>query len=296
MPATKSSDFVFEPKVWKDHIAAYFDRKLVFGAIATRDDSLKSQPGETINFPYFKKIGDVEEPNEDDGLAVDKLSDDSFNATVKEVAKAVGIKRKAFKKSAATKEKIISEIQSQLATVNAEKVDKDLVTELGSATSYEQGYTATAAANVLSVKILNQAKVVGFGDKHTEAMAVQMHSLSYLEMMNDSTQGFLKADATDPMFGQAGYQGRLLGMAVFVSDSCPKHSVQIDGKDAYYTYIHKVNPYGIIMKQDMELESDYDLLQREWVFTSNQWYAVKSFHAKISDDDKKTVRLTTTVS
>jgi len=295
MPATQSSDFVFEPKVWKDHIQAYFDRKLVFGALAVMDSTLTQAPGETVNFLYFKKIGDVEEPAEDEGLVVDKLSDDSFSATVKEVGKAVGIKKKAFKKSAATKERIISEIQSQLATVHAEKVDKDLIAEIATSGNYTDGYTATAAANTMSVSVLNQAKVVAFGDKHTDAVAVQMHSLQYMDMMNNTTTGFLSADATDPMFGQAGFQGRLLGMALFVSDSCPAGST-VDSKNTRYAFIHKMNPYGIMLKQDMELESDYDLLQREWVFTSNQWYAVKSFHAKVSADDKKTCRILTTTS
>jgi len=47
MAATVSTDFTFEPKVWKDHIRAYFDKKLVFGAIAMQDDTLKGAPGET---------------------------------------------------------------------------------------------------------------------------------------------------------------------------------------------------------------------------------------------------------
>ena len=62
MAATLSTDFVFSPKVWKEHVAAFFRDQLVFGAIADRDDSLSQQPGTTINFPYFKSIGDAEEP------------------------------------------------------------------------------------------------------------------------------------------------------------------------------------------------------------------------------------------
>ena len=54
--------------------------------------------------------------------------------------------------------------------------------------------------------------------------------------------------------------------------------------------MHKMNPYGFIVKQDMELESDYDILAREWVFTSNEWYAVKSFHAEIDALDRKSLK------
>lgn len=295
MSATQSSDFVFTPKVWKDHIRAYFDKKLVFGAVAAKDDSLTAAPGETVNFPYFKAIGAVEEPAEDEGLTVDKLQDDSFSCTVKEVGKAVGIKKKAFKKSAATKEKIIAEIQQQLARVHAEKVDADLVTEINTSGNYVQGFTATAAAtDYMNVRTLLAAKIGGFGDKMDQSVAVQMHSLQFLDLMKDTTAGFLKADALDPFWGMGGFMGRVLGMAVFVSDQIPAGST-IDSKASKHAFIHKVNPYGIIMKQDMELESDYDILAREWVFTSNEWYGVKSFHAKVASNDYKTVRMTTTV-
>jgi hypothetical protein len=102
-----------------------------------------------------------------------------------------------------------------------------------------------------------------------------------LDVMNDSTAGFLKADALDPMYNVPGFTGRLLGMAVFEVDTVP----------AGTSYVHKMDPYGFIIKQDMELESDYDILAREWVFTGNQWYAVKSFHAKIATNDYKSAKL-----
>ena len=101
--ATQASDFVFEPKVWSDHIQAYFDQFLVYGQYALRNDQLKAEgTGITTNFPYFKAISGAEEPLESDVLTVDSLSDDSFQATVFEVAKAVGFTKKSFKVSAAS--------------------------------------------------------------------------------------------------------------------------------------------------------------------------------------------------
>ncbi len=294
MSATLSSDFVFEPKVWKDHIMAYFDRKMIYGALALRDDTLTREPGETVNFPFFKQIGDAEEPAEDEGLTVDKLSDDSFSATVKEVGKAVGIKKKAFKKSAASEERNINEIQRQLARVMAEKIDKDLLTEISLGSSHK-AVPATVAGDTMSIRRIWRGKVEGFGDKHEQSIAIQMHSLQLLDLMTDTTTGFLKADATDPMFGQAGFEGRIAGMAIFTSDTI-EAGATVGGKVTRFAFLHKLDAYGLMMKQDMELENDKDILAREWVFTSNQWYAVKSFHAKIDTLDLKTVRLQTTIS
>lgn len=297
MGATVAADFVFEPKVWQDHIRAYFDRKLVYGSVAAKDESLKPDAGkgETVNFPFFKAIGDAEEPAESVGLTVDNLEDDSFSCTVKEVGKAVGVKKKAFKKSAARTDAIISEIQSQIARVHAEKVDKDLLAEFSSSGNYTQGFTAAAAADVMNIRNLNLGKILAFGDKSDQSIICFMHSLQFVDMLNDTTAGFLKADANDPMALVEGFKGRLLGMAIVTVDTIPAGST-IDGKDSYHAFVHKANPYGICVKQDMEMESDYDMLQREWVFAGNEWYGVKSFHGKVSALDKRTARITTTVA
>jgi hypothetical protein len=299
MSATTSADFVFTPKVWQDHVRAYFDKKLVFGSVALRNDELKADAGkgDTVSFPYFKAIGAAEEPSESVGLQVDKLQDDSFSCQVKEVGKAVGIKKKAFKVSAARTGVIIDEIQRQIARVMAEKVDADLLTEQSSSGNYTDGYTASVAGDKMTVRVLNTAKTVAFGDKADQSVVCFMHSLQYLDLMNDTTAGFLTATANDPMFMVDGFKGRLLGMAIVVVDSIPKNgNTQIGGKDAYNAFIHKANPYGIMIKQEMEMESDYDILQREWVFTGNEWYGVKSFHGKVSSLDKRTARCTTTIS
>lgn len=292
--STSSSDFVFEPKVWSDHIQAYFDRFLVYGAFALRNDELKAEgTGLTVNFPYFKAISDAEEPAEDQALTVDSLSDDSFSATVFEVGKAVGFKKKAFKKSAASSDRIMSEAQRQIARVHAEKVDKKLQAEMQ--TSYTQGYLATAAANTMNIRSLNAGKIAGFGDKHKQAEVCFMHSLQFLDFMNDSTAGFLKADANDPMYMVEGFEGRMLGMAIVTVDTVEKVT-DIDGKDAYRAMICKENAYGVMMKQEMEMDSDKDILNREIIVTGNEWYAVKNFDRKISSLDKKIAAVTTTVS
>lgn len=296
--STQSSDFVFEPKVWSDHIKAYFDKFLVFGAYALRNNELQAEgTGLTVNFPYFKAIGEAEEPAEGDVLTVDKLQDDSFNCTVFEVAKAVGFKKKAFKKSAATKDEIMSEAMRQLARVHAEKVDAKLLTEISSDANSTEGFLATAAAHVMTVDVLTEGRIIAFGDKFQDGSVCFMHSRQYLSLVKNSGSGFLKADANDPGFLVKGFVGRLVGMGIVVTDQVKKNfsGSQIDSKDNYRALIAKENAYGIITKQEMELDDDKDILAREIIVASNEWYGVKSFHAKVHADDKKMARLTTTI-
>ncbi len=293
--ATVASDFVFEPKVWSDHIQAYFDKFLVYGQYAIRNDQLKAEgSGLTVNFPYFQAIGDAEEPAELDVLTVDSLSDDSFQATVFEVAKAVGFTKKSFKKSAASADRIMAEAQRQLARVHAEKVDAKLLTEMHTSTT--QGFLATAAGDTMNVRNLNTAKVKAFGDKHKQSVVCFMHSLQMLDLVNDPTAGFLKADANDPMYLTEGFEGRLLGMALVSVDSTVQTVAQIDSADAYEALILKENAIGIMNKQEMEMDSDKDILARQIYVTSNEWYAVKNFDKQINPLDKKIAKCTTTVS
>lgn len=297
MGATLSTDFVFEPKVWSDHSMAHFDKKLVFGAFAITNDDLKNEgTGETVNFPFYKAIGEAEEPAEDESLTVDNLSDDSFSATVFEVGKAIGIKKKAFKKSADKVAGVVAEAQRQLGRVHAEKVDAKLNTEINLSTSFKPGFVGTSGQTTTIKRVL-RAKVIAFGDKHDEAQVMFMHSFQFLDMMEDSTAGFLKADANDPLAFVKGFSGRLLGMAIIVVDSVLKNVAgQVGSKDTFQATFHKINSYGIMNKQEMEMDEDKDILARERLFTSNQWYAVKSFHAKIATDDLKAGSMRTPIS
>lgn len=272
MSATVSADFNFTPKVWKDHIQAYFRKRLVAGAFALVDDSLVSAPGTVVNFPYFKKIGPAEEPAEDEGLNVDALADDAFSVSVKEVSKAVGVKKKAFKVSAARTDTIIAEVQRQIGRVMAEKIDADLITEFSTSGNNIAGFTAAEPTDVMTVPNLNKGRITAFGDLFKDATVVFMHSLQFLDLMNASPAGFLQANALDPMFMVDGFQGRLLGMSIVVTDNLGTvaGSSDLSGHTLYNAYIHKENAYGFMVKQDMEIESDYDILHREWVFTGKQ--------------------------
>lgn len=290
MGVTKKADVGFVPKVWNDHVNAYFDTKLGIGQLALIDKTLTAEKGETVNFPYWKAIGGMQEPTEDEGLEVDKLVDDAFSVTVKEVGKAVGWKDAANRKSAAGKEKAETEAQRQMAQRYAEKVESDLIITMNTPGAFTDGYIATAANDKMTVANLLESSIVGFGDKSENAVAIAMHSIDYLNMMKDGTAGFLKADANDPFFNAPGFMGRILGKALFVLDSMPQVSGGIGGQKAYQHFIFKPNPFGIYIAEEGNYEKDRDILARENIVAMTAWYGTLSLHGKVSADDKRVVR------
>ena len=178
----------------------------------------------------------------------------------------------------------------QIARVMAEKVDKDLIAEINTVGNYVQGYTAADANGKMTISVLMEGKLTGFGDRADESTVCFMHSLNYLTMMKDTNAGFLKADANDPWFNVPGFKGRIGGMALVVADTCPAHAA-VGGKKTYECFICKPNAYGFMVAEVPDMEYDYDILHREHVFAGTQWYGVKAFHAKIATDDLRICRL-----
>ncbi len=287
MSATKSTDVTFRPKVWSDHVMAYFDRKMALGQLALVDKTLESAPGETVNFPYYKAIGDAQEPTETEGLEVEALKDDSFSVTVKEIGKAIGWKDKAKRVSAQKDPE--GEAQSQIARVCAEKIDKDLQTLINVNGNYVDAFNATVNTEKLTIAELIKLKINSFGDKADAAVACAMHSFHYMDLVTDNGAGFLKMDANDPYFNMPGFMGRLGGMAVFVLDTSLRVA-DVGSKKTYAVHVFKANPFGIYMAQELMLEKDRDILHRENVVAAHMWYGTLSLHGKVSSDDKRTGR------
>jgi hypothetical protein len=288
MGITTSADVNFSPKVWSDHSMAHFDRKMGLGQLALIDRTLQSEPGESVNFPFYNKIGAVEEAVENTALSVDKLTDGSFNVTIKEIGKAVGWTDKSKRVSAQKDPE--GEAQRQLGILYAEKVDQDLVSLINTSGNYSTALTALDyATGKLNINKLLEHNIVGFGDKAEESVAFAMHSLHFLELMNNSGNGFLTKNDNDPFNGVQGFQGRILNRAVFVLDTMPEQAA-IDGKKAFPIFSFKANPYGIYMAEELKIERDRDILTRENLIASTMWYGTLGLHAKIAASDKRVIR------
>ena len=311
---TWASDIGFEPKVWSDHSKAYFDKKLVLGAFAVRNDDLEQTgTGLTTNFPYYKAIGPAVKPREDEIIQGDNLTDDSFQASVFEVAKSVDFTEKSFLVSADGMAGMVAEANSQIGRVFAEQVEEELTGEIfmqnGAATqspvvpdssnvfdNLTIGYQATKATDVMNVRTFIQALYLAFGDKKKDTAVCFMHSLQVLDLMQDPTSGFLKADANSPYNMIQGFVGTILNVPIVEYDGVPKLATQIGSKDAYCAHFHKMNAYGIIEKKDINMVEDYSSKARKYSITANHWYGVKSFDRKISDLDQKSGAIITTVA
>lgn len=288
MPATQKADFNFNPQVASDHIHAYTEKSLVMGAFAVPNTDLaaNAKAGETITFPFYKNIGAAEDLAETDVLTVDKLQDDSFQATVKEVGKAVGFKDASIIKSGDSEGNTYEEATKQIGQRHAEKIDADLITEVMLPTSNTVAFSAAAATDVCNVQNILRGKITAFGDKQTQAKVLVLHSQHIITFGVELFNKMVIRDANDPYAQVPGWMGRILDMVVIVNDQMPRLA-DVAGKQVFAALTMKENPYGFIVKRQMNVEQDRDILARENVIAATQWYAVKSFHAKVHAADKR---------
>lgn len=290
--STLKEDFKFNPQTAQDHIHGYFEENLVLGAFADVPDDLKADAGkgETITWPFYNRISGAEDLTQTDVLSVDKLTDDSFTATVKEVGKAVGFKDAALIKHGNSTGNTYEEATKQIGEVMAEKVDEDLMTELVKADSSVLGFNAAAAADVCNIQNILRGKVTAFGDKQSKAQVIVLHSQHIITFGVELFNKMLIKDANDPYAKVPGFMGRILDMAVVVTDRLPR-GADVGGKQVFPAFSFKANPYGYVIKKEGNMETDRDILARETVMAFTQWYAVKSYHAKISAKDLRVARM-----
>jgi len=284
------NDLAFVPQVANDHINASFSRSLGLATLGAKSDQLKGAPGTVQTFPYWKKMGGMQKPAVNEGLTPDKLVDDKFTFTVQEAGKAASWSDAAIMASGAgtspedVRSKSRQEALRQFGIIAAEQIDQDVVDLISNSANYKVGYTAADANGKLTIGSMLDLKIGAFGDKQSKAVAIAMHSLNFATLMKDSSAGFLKADATQPLYGRPGYEGLFLGQAVFVLDQMPQVN-SVGGMKTFAVYTFKAEPFAIAWKKDFMPEEDRDILMRETLIAGTMWYGMTGLHCKIANDD-----------
>jgi hypothetical protein len=257
------------------------------GQLAIVDNTLESEPGETVNFPYYKNIGAVQKPAEDEGLSVDRLQDDAFSCTVYEVGKAVGWKDKNKRKSAQKAPE--DEAMRQLGERFAENLDGELIELINVDGNYVQALTSADGTDTLTIQKLLNHNITAFGDKSEKTIAYAMHSFHWLDIMSAGGSGFLVKTDNDPFNGLPGFKGRILNCALFVLDTLPRLT-DIGAKKTYPVFSFKAQPFGVYKANDLQVERDRDILHRENIIAATMWYGLCSLHAKVHANDLRVAR------
>lgn len=278
MATTLSSD-LFTPEVWADLAYEQFTGKAVVAQYALQDDTLAGQPGETVNFPKWMTLSEMDDVDEDEALVPEKLTQSNSQATIKEAGKAVEFSDKAKLTGVGN---VQDEAIRQFGILAARKVDSDLIAaaqaSITGGITYADGSTATnstplaySTASGSGVNKLPYGQIVAglaqFGDEFDPAEFAGL-------FINPATWGALMVDenfisaaqmATGNQIVQRGQVGQILGVPVVVT------SRVASGK----SLLIKRNALGVMWKRRPLVEQDRDILARTTVVATNMHYAVK---------------------
>ncbi|MFE5673846.1 N4-gp56 family major capsid protein [Streptomyces erythrochromogenes] len=273
MPTTASSNLII-PEVWADLSQAQFSgavRVLSSGAVV-QNDTLVGQPGDTISFPKWDAIGDLDDLTEGTAMSTSLMGQRASEATIREAGKAVEITDRAILTGLGDPR---AEAQRQFGILAARKVDAALIAQAQADETTQGGglplsYTAAAGTTKLSWSVLVDALSV-FGDEWepSEFAGLFINSAQQVDVFKDAQ--FIEASKLGTQTPvTTGQIGTVAGVPVIVTNRIAVKKF----------LLLKKNSLGALYKRRPVVETDRDILKRTTVVTTNVHYAAKRLDDK----------------
>lgn len=253
------------PEVWGDMAQAKFlgaVRVLTSGAVVY-DDTLEGQPGDTIHFPKWGALGELDDLDETVALVPTAMAVTDDTATIKEAGKAVEITDKA---SLTVLGNAQEEAQRQFGILASRKLDADLI---AAAVAPGSRTIAPAAGTTIGWSVLVDS-IATFGDEWEPSDFAGLFIRS--EQFADLSKDPQFTDASQ--FGgesvvRSGQIGSVAGVPVFMTNRLVTNQFALI----------KRNVLGALYKRRPLVETDRDILARSTVVTTTMHYAVKRLDA-----------------
>lgn len=254
---------LINPQVLADFLNVKLIDKITLSPFADIDYTLTNRPGDTLTLPQWDYIGSAQDVPEGALIESVKLAQQTRTVTVKKIAKAVSLTDEAI---LSAYNKPLDEAVDQLAISLADKVDNDLFAAMRALTPVPNvDPTAEGYDWVLDAQI---------------AMGENFDEETYLIISPKQRGAIIKA--SDFVYIQSGsvkitgYLGEIFGMKIVVSNRVA------DGE----AFILKRGGLSLIMKRDVMVEPDRDVLHKITHITADQHYvgyvkdAKKAFYLK----------------
>ena len=249
-------------------LGEYLDWKMMdaikFAPLCNVNNDLVGRPGSTLTLPKYSFIGPAKEVGEGVAIEMAELSASSVDVPVKKIAKGVTVTDEAILSAYGNP---VDEVAKQLLMAIAGKVDDDCVA------AFRQ---ATLIAD--PVKEFDKYVIVDmmaeFGEDIEEDMVLIINPAHLAALRKDK-------DFVQVMAGQtimSGEMGQLFGARVVVSKKCLANEA----------FLVKAGAVEILMKRNVAVETDRDIVHKTNIFTADEHYAV------YLRDDSKIVKVAIT--
>lgn len=234
-------------------LAEYLDWKMMdaikFAPLCNVNRDLEGRPGSTLTLPKYSWIGLAEDVAEGEDIKMAPLSATSIEKTVKKIGKGVTVTDEAILSAYGNP---VDEVAKQLLMAIAGKVDDDCVAAFREAT---MNVEAAAFDKYMIVDMIAE-----FGEDIEEDMVVMINPAHLAALRKDP-------DFVQVMAGQAiisGEIGQIFGARVVVSK-------KVDPKEAFLV---KAGAVEILMKRNVMVETDRDIVNKTNIFVADEHYVV----------------------
>lgn len=252
-------------------LAAVVNKKLInairFAPLAEIDSTLQGRPGDILMFPTFQYIGMADDLQEASAISTVSLNAASASAQVKEAGKGVEITDTAILSGYGDP---VEEIAKQLVLSMADKMDADFLTVMGGISApmlYKNGSSSVA----LKVDDISDALEL-FGEDIDGQKTVLVSPKLYTAIRN--TKDWCPASEYAAGALVRGAVGQIFGCDVIVTNRLRQTAAKDEA-----AYIVKPGALRLILKRDLLLESDRDILRRVNVFTATKHYVPYLYNA-----------------
>lgn len=254
------------PEVMADMVSAKLPKLIKFTPLAYVETALQGQPGNTLTVPAWEYAGDATEVGEGQAISPDQLTTKKTTMTIKKAAKGYEITDEALLSGLGDP---LGQATYQLGLAIANKIDDDLVAVAKTATQHITETPTTLA-------VIDKALEI-FEDEEDAQYVAIINPKDAIKLKTDVAKEWTKGSELGADMVVSGTFGEVAGVQIVRSKKVDEGKGFIVKVSPSQTQTDDANKYGafvIMLKRDVAIETDRDILKKTTVITGDEHYGV----------------------
>lgn len=254
------------PEVMADMVSAKLPKLIKFTPLAYVETALQGQPGNTLTVPAWEYAGDATEVGEGQAISPDQLTTKKTTMTIKKAAKGYEITDEALLSGLGDP---LGQATYQLGLAIANKIDDDLVAVAKTATQHVTEAPTTGAA-------LDKALAI-FDDEEDAKYVALINPADAIDLRANTVKEWISGTEVGANTVVSGTFGETRGVQIVRTKKVEEGKGFIVKVSPSQTQTDDANKYGafvIMLKRDVAIETDRDILKKTTVITGDEHYGV----------------------
>lgn len=254
------------PEVMADMVSAKLPKMIKFTPLAYVETELEGQPGDTLTVPAWEYAGDATEVGEGQAISPDQLTTKKTTMTIKKAAKGYEVTDESLLSGLGDP---LGQATYQLGLAIANKIDNDLVAVAKTATQRVAEAPTTLATIDKALEI--------FEDEEDARYVAIINPKDAIKLKTDVAKEWTKGSELGADMVVSGTFGEAAGVQIVRSKKVDEGKGFIVKVSPSQTQTDDANKYGafvILLKRDVAIETDRDILKKTTVITGDEHYGV----------------------